>query len=134
MPLSSLSRVPPLAPPPHFSTPPPLLPHPPAWLPSPLTPSLLLTSPTRSALRRKPGFPTAGTIPKGTQAIEFSSVIGLVAGSHTYFLAAASHEEVGGLLNWLRNHCGCIGVYGGDDLRSSWDDMAHITKPGGAQL
>ncbi|KXZ51726.1 hypothetical protein GPECTOR_11g173 [Gonium pectorale] len=45
-------------------------------------------------LHQKPGFPTTSKSPRGNITLDKSSVIGLVSGSHTYFLAAASHEEL----------------------------------------
>ncbi|GLC54185.1 hypothetical protein PLESTB_000832700 [Pleodorina starrii] len=50
-------------------------------------------------LHQKPGFPNPVKSPRGTLTLDKSSVIGLVSGSHTYFLAASSHEEA---LLWLK--------------------------------
>lgn len=59
----------------------------------------------RSVLRQKPGFPTSASLPKGTKTIERSSVMGIVVGSHTYFLAAPSHEEVRPNMGQLALRC-----------------------------
>jgi hypothetical protein len=45
-------------------------------------------------MRHKPGFPSPAKSPRMQSTMERSSVIGLVSGSHTYFLASSSHEEV----------------------------------------
>ncbi|GIL93966.1 hypothetical protein Vretimale_245 [Volvox reticuliferus] len=50
-------------------------------------------------LHQKPGFPTPIKSPRGNLTLGKSSVIGLVSGSHTYFLAASSHEEA---MIWLK--------------------------------
>lgn len=47
-----------------------------------------------SNMKQKPGFPSPAKSPRGNATLGKSSVIGLVSGSHTYFLAAGSHEEV----------------------------------------
>ncbi|KAG2501257.1 hypothetical protein HYH03_001064 [Edaphochlamys debaryana] len=59
-------------------------------------------------LSQKPGFPQPAKSPRGNSTLEKSSVIGLVSGSHTYFLAATSHEEARVWLKVLREtwyHC-----------------------------
>lgn len=62
------------------------------WMTNPLAGNLF------RVLRQKPGFPNATKSPRGNMTLEKSSVIGLVSGSHTYFLAASSHEEVSRVL------------------------------------
>jgi hypothetical protein len=57
-------------------------------------------------MKQKPGFPASAKSPRGNATLEKSSVIGLVSGSHTYFLAAGSHEEV-------RAHRAGMGAGGG---------------------
>ncbi|KAG2432966.1 hypothetical protein HXX76_008694 [Chlamydomonas incerta] len=59
-------------------------------------------------MKQKPGFPSSAKSPRGNATLEKSSVIGLVSGSHTYFLAAGSHEEAKIWLKMLREtwyHC-----------------------------